>query len=88
MGSQKPRAVLRLFETIRARTVALVDTDTIWMRVPFPWLAQHPDADVFVTTDCLSHDAELTGHATPRCGHVKGGMGGGMALNSGVRAWR
>lgn len=83
MGSQKPLAVLRLFDELQARTVALVDTDTIWMRDPFPWLEQHPEADLFVTTDCLSHQAELArGVQRPRCGHVVG-RGAGWALNTG-----
>jgi Nucleotide-diphospho-sugar transferase len=84
MGSQKPQAVVKLFDTIQAQTVALVDTDTIWMRDPFHWLDQHPAADMFVTTDCLSHEAEVAKHVVPRCGHVPGGTGGGMALNTGA----
>ena len=38
--------------------VILTDTDTIWLRDPRPYLARHPSADVFTTTDCNSHVAE------------------------------
>lgn len=33
-------------DTIQGSTVALVDTDTIWMRDPFPCRKQHPTADM------------------------------------------
>jgi Nucleotide-diphospho-sugar transferase len=81
---QKPAAVIKLFDKLNASSVALIDTDTIWLRDPFPWLAQHPAADMFVTTDCLSHEAEVERQVVPRCGHVPGGLGGGMALNTGM----
>lgn len=76
--------MLDLLDNLQARTVALVDTDTIWLRNPFPWLAQHPDADLFATTDCLSHVAEVHKQTVPRCGHVPGGRGGGWAINTGA----
>lgn len=89
MGAQKPLAVLRLFDQIQARTVALIDSDTIWLRDPFPWLEQHPDADVFVTTDCLSHEYELAYVPNrPRCGHIGDGLGFGWAMNTGITIWR
>lgn len=84
MGSEKPKAVLRLFDEIQARTIVLVDTDTIWLRDPFPFFDQHPEADMFVTTDCLSHEVEVHSMIhVPRCGHVEGGLGDGWALNTG-----
>jgi hypothetical protein len=84
MGSEKPKAVIRLFDEIRASTVVLADTDTIWLRDPFPFLDQHPQADIFVTTDCLSHEAEVHSSVNlPRCGHVEGSHGG-WALNTGA----
>jgi Nucleotide-diphospho-sugar transferase len=85
MGSEKPKAVLRLFDEIQARTVVLADTDTIWLRDPFPFFEEHPQADMFVTTDCLSHEAEVHSIINlPRCGHVEGSLGGGWALNTGA----
>ena len=50
MGAQKPKAVVKLFDTLQVATVALIDTDTIWLRDPFPWLDNHFDADMYVTT--------------------------------------
>jgi hypothetical protein len=85
MGSEKPKAVLRLFDEIKARTVVLTDTDTIWLRDPFPFFDQHQEADMFVTTDCLSHEAEVHNIISlPRCGHVEGGLGDGWAMNTGA----
>lgn len=88
MGSEKPKAVLRLFKEIGVQTVVLTDTDTIWLRDPFPFFGQHPQADMFVTTDCLSHEVEVHNILhTPRCGHVEGGLGIGWALNTGIAFW-
>lgn len=85
MGAQKPLAVLRLFEEVNAQTVVLMDTDTIWLRDPFPWLDQHPQADMYVTTDCLSHEAEVLKIPNmARCGHVPGSSGPGWAMNTGA----
>jgi arabinosyltransferase len=85
MGSEKPKAVVKLFDSIQARTVVLTDTDTIWLRDPFPFLDQHATADMFVTTDCLSHEAEVAEAVNvPRCGHVVGGNGNGWAMNTGT----
>ena len=36
-------------------TVIVSDTDTVWLRDPRDYLAQHPAADWFASTDCLSH---------------------------------
>lgn len=30
------------------------DSDTSWLRDPSDYLAQHPSADWFISTDCLS----------------------------------
>lgn len=30
------------------------DADTVWLRDPSDYLAQHPSADWFISTDCLS----------------------------------
>eukprot|EP00892_Ulva_mutabilis_P008482 jgi/Ulvmu1/6005/UM026_0131.1 len=89
MGSQKPVAVLRLFEQVKAKAVVLMDTDTVWLRDPFPWLDQHPTADMFVSTDCLSHRVEvLQLPDVARCGHVAGSSGPGWAMNTGITVWR
>jgi hypothetical protein len=87
MGSQKPLAVVKLFDTIQASTVVLADTDTIWMRDPFPWIQQHPTADMYVTTDCLSHEAEVLNRTLPRCGHVPHALGHAWALNTGANSF-
>ena len=36
-------------------TVVVSDTDTVWLRDPQDYLAKHPAADWFASTDCLSH---------------------------------
>jgi hypothetical protein len=76
--STKPATVLELFEQRGFEMVVIADTDTAWMRDPRPFLASHPTADAFVSSDCLSHAAEEgapppRGRATARCGHVPGG---------------
>ena len=55
MGSQKPKLVHRFLTERRWAAVVLSDTDTVWLRDPEPYLALHPSADVFISTDCLSH---------------------------------
>lgn len=73
MGSEKPRMVLRLFEEYGFQTVVLADTDTVWLREPAAYIATHPTADMMISTDCASHEAEL--RQTPdvsRCGHIPG----------------
>ena len=64
--------------------------DTVWLRDPAPYLDQHPSADWFISTDCLSHDIEAAwqpGHNQPRCGHIAGNVWG-RAYNTGVFAVR
>ena len=73
MGSEKPRIVLELFETFNFETIVLADTDTVWLRDPTDYIASIPEADMMISTDCASHEAEL--HQTtgvPRCGHIPG----------------
>ena len=36
-------------------TIVVSDTDTVWLRDPRPYLASHPAAEWFASTDCLSH---------------------------------
>ena len=55
MGSQKPKLVRRFLIERSWAAVVLSDTDTVWLRNPEPYLALHPSADVFISTDCLSH---------------------------------
>jgi hypothetical protein len=88
MGSEKPKAVLHVLDKLKARTVVLMDSDTIWLRDPFVFLDEHPSADIFVTTDCLAHYPEVEDLLVPRCGHVRGGKGSGWALNTGAHPLR
>lgn len=57
MGSQKPKLVRRFLVERGWAGVVLSDVDTTWLRNPEPYLALHPTADVFISTDCLSHKA-------------------------------
>ena len=50
---------LNLYARI-AGAVVLSDTDMVWLRHVGPLLAAHPAADVFVSTDCASHEVEHT----------------------------
>jgi len=73
MGSEKPRIVLRLFQEYGFQTIVLADTDSVWLREPSPYIAMHPTADMMISTDCSSANAELS--QTPditRCGHIPG----------------
>ena len=45
----------------------------VWLREPTGYIAEHPAADMMISTDCASHDAEM--RQTPdvaRCGHIPG----------------
>jgi hypothetical protein len=55
MGSQKGRIVRHVMEQYGYDTVILSDVDTVWLRDPSDVMADHPTADVFISTDCLSH---------------------------------
>jgi hypothetical protein len=67
MGSQKPRIVMQLLQRTAANGtlglavqfpvdgVVLSDTDVVWLRSPHNYFAEHPLADVMISTDCLSH---------------------------------
>jgi Nucleotide-diphospho-sugar transferase len=59
MGSQKPRVVLHLLESHGFDGVVLSDVDTAWLRDPTDFMLRHPTADVFMSTDCLSHQVRL-----------------------------
>lgn len=49
------RFVLELLEAHPTLHTAVVsDSDTVWLRPPWPYLDQRPAADFFVSTDCLS----------------------------------
>jgi hypothetical protein len=64
--------------------VVMSDTDVAWLRDPHELLQQQPDADIMVSTDCLSYEAEVAG--TPninRCGHIPGSWHS-YAFNTGV----
>lgn len=37
-------------------TVVVSDADAAWLQDPCPYFAQHPAADWFISTDCLSHE--------------------------------
>lgn len=59
MGSQKPKLVRKFLVERGWAGVVLSDVDTTWLRNPEPYLALHPTADVFISTDCLSHKARM-----------------------------
>lgn len=59
MGSQKPKLVRNFLVERGWASVVLSDVDTTWLRNPEPYLALHPTADVFISTDCLSHKVLL-----------------------------
>ena len=86
MGATKVQLTLSILESNpRLDTVVVSDADTVWLRDPAPYLAQHPAADWFISTDCLSARTEAAwapGHNQPRCGHVPGNIWG-RAYNTG-----
>lgn len=57
MGAKKPNLVLRLLEDEGLDGVVLSDTDVVWLRRPHSIFAQHQQADVLISTDCLSYKA-------------------------------
>lgn len=64
----------RLLQDRGFAAVVLSDADAVWLRDARPLLDAHPTADVFVSTDCLSHQVHLCGAPVllfvPRHGHV------------------
>ena len=73
MGSEKPKMVLRLFQEFGFQTIILADTDTVWLRDPTEYIASFPTADMMISTDCASAEAEFS--QTPdvaRCGQIPG----------------
>lgn len=89
MGAHKPLMVEHLLQ-MGFSSVILSDTDTAWLRDPQPLFNMHPEADIMVSTDCLSHRAERlvdNWPYTPRCGHVPGATCC-AALNTGVVVFR
>ncbi|KAL4446836.1 hypothetical protein ABPG77_008080 [Micractinium sp. CCAP 211/92] len=91
MGATKVQFALSLLEADNGfDTVVVSDSDVVWRRDPTEYLEQHPSADWFVSTDCLSHEVELAWqpeHNQPRCGHIPGNVWG-RAYNTGVFAVR
>ena len=95
MGSNKPVIVQRLLERrAAAAAVVLSDVDTVWLRDPSAFIARHRSADMFISTDCLSHWVEqrVAAAAEPpahfhRCGHLPGATFG-RAFNTGVSIFR
>ncbi|KAL4434049.1 hypothetical protein ABPG75_000490 [Micractinium tetrahymenae] len=89
MGATKVQFTLSLLEADNGfGTVVVSDSDVAWMRDPTDHFAQHPSADWFISTDCLSHEVEVAwqpGHNQPRCGHIPGNIWG-RAYNTGKRA--
>jgi len=51
--------VERLLQDRGFAAVVLSDADAVWLRDARPLLDAHPTADVFVSTDCLSHQVHL-----------------------------
>ena len=94
MGSNKPLIAAQLLQRPSVSTVILSDVDTVWLRDPSEFLFQHPDADVMISTDCLSAWLEaqhepgaLTHKQLHRCGHLPGATFG-RAFNTGVIVFR
>lgn len=84
MGSVKPQLAADLLRRGRFTAVVLSDTDTAWLRDPKGLIDMHPLADIMVSTDCLSHEAEAKGKTNHnRCGHTPGSRYS-IALNTGV----
>ncbi|KAK9804808.1 hypothetical protein WJX72_006874 [[Myrmecia] bisecta] len=84
LDSLKPRVLLQLLDKHNFDAVAVSDPCTVWLRDMQSYMDMHPVADMFMASDCLSHQAEAL--ATPnvdRCGHVPGSESG-MALNEGI----
>ena len=48
--------VRSLLRSYGVQTLVVSDTDTVWLRNPSDYLAKHPLADWFISTDCLSHE--------------------------------
>ncbi|KAK3235983.1 hypothetical protein CYMTET_53846 [Cymbomonas tetramitiformis] len=85
MGLLKLELVLELLRG--GSPVLLSDTDTAWMRDPSAWFELHEDADLFVSSDCLSPSVEAVGTRTSaRCGHVLGSVYNLMANTGGNSA--
>lgn len=67
--------VKTMLEELHVGTVVVSDSDTAWLRDPTGFLAEHPTADWFISSDCLSHELEAAWqpvHLQPRCGHITG----------------
>ncbi|KAL4437974.1 hypothetical protein ABPG77_004195 [Micractinium sp. CCAP 211/92] len=91
MGAVKVRFVLGILEQHPSLPLVVVsDTDTVWLRQPWPYFEQRPATEFFISTDCLSHELEdrWQPHALPRCGHIPGNAGGASAYNTGMFAVR
>lgn len=70
--SLQVRFVLSVLEDHPALpTVVVSDSDTVWLRSPFPYLEQRRSAEFFISSDCLSHQ-------------VGSGAGGGAAGGQGL----
>lgn len=62
IGAARPAVVERLLQDRRRfEAVVLSDADTVWLRHVRPLLVARPTADVFVATDCLSHQVRPAG---------------------------
>lgn len=90
LGAAKVRFVLGLLEQHPSLPLVVVsDSDTVWLRAPWPYLEQRPAAEFFISTDCLSHEVEerwQEAHGQPRCGHIPGNDA--RAFNTGLFAAR
>jgi hypothetical protein len=73
-----------LLKRYRFAGVVISDTDVAWLRDPAELLGLAPQADILISTDCLSTAAETAGRLnTNRCGHVPGSHYN-AAYNTGV----
>lgn len=91
MGAVKVEFVAKLLEQHpKLPLVMVTDTDTVWLREPWTYFEQRPQAEFFISTDCLSmrvEDEWKEHNDEPRCGHIPGN-GYGRAFNTGMFAAR
>lgn len=88
MGGVKTRLAVELLLKHGWHSLAMTDTDVVWLRDPMELLDLHPEADLFISTDCLSAEAERLGLVNkPRCGHIRGSVYY-LAVNSGIVIFR
>ncbi len=60
--NKQVRFVLGILEQHPSLPLVVVsDTDTVWLRQPWPYFEQRPATEFFISTDCLSHEVGRRG---------------------------